>query len=263
MKVRRTPLLLIVQLFDHGLSYEAVAERTHDYVGLGCSRASIYVWIAESQQMEHQGAASPYWVVERQAHFHDLVAEARRVPDIWEIEPEPLPAPERDPEELFAERARADDEAKEEAEQVIEDAIVEHAQRDDIPAAELRADIQELREFAREWAARPKTPGRVKEIFGRSHPQDPQERVTGQPPPKSVAEREREHPRACPEGWSGPPLQKQKPPVWAKPKKIEGPGSGQQAPPAEGRFLVSTKSYSLAERRAGTVSLDDSGIKRW
>ena len=259
MKTRRTPLLLLVQLFEHGLSYEATAEATHNYIGLGCSRASIYVWIAESLAMVEQGAASPYYIPERGDHFHNLVAEARRVPDVWEIEPDPLPEPERDPEELFAERAAADDEA----EKIIEDAIVEHAQRDDIPATQLRADIQELREFAREWAARPKTPGRVKEIFGRTHPQDPQERITGQPPPKSIAEREREHPRAAPEGWSGPPLQKQKPPVWAKPKKIEGPGSGQQAPPAEGRFLVSTKSYSLAERRAGTVSLDDSGIKRW
>lgn len=36
-----------------------------------------------------------------------------------------------------------------------------------------------------------------------------------------------------------------------------------QGPPMEGRFTVSTHSYSLAERRGGTVSVTDDGIKRW
>jgi hypothetical protein len=182
------------------------------------------------------------------------------------VDPRKLPPMPLDAEEQFAENARIDDEAEE----IIEDAIIERGFK--VSAAEIRQDIIELRAFAREWAARPKRAGTA-QIWGRHVPGDPPEKITGprpEPPPKSIAQREREHPRAAPQGWSGPPLHKPDPPVWAKPApSINAATIGAATmPPEEGRFSVSRRNgtyqeISRQQARAGTVSFNETGIKRW
>lgn len=44
---------------------------------------------------------------------------------------------------------------------------------------------------------------------------------------------------------------------------IEGAGRGLQAPATEGRFTIARHVTTLAQRRAGTISVSESGIKRW
>lgn len=251
MKFSRANLLEIVMLAERDFSYEDISAR------LDCARKSIYNWLAKSRAHADagSGAASPYWIVERQNHFHILMAAARTV------DPRTLPPMPLDPEEAFAERARLDDEA----EKIIENVIVERSLV--VNAAELRTDIAELRTFAKEWAARPKRAGTAK-VWGRPDPFDPPERITGnrpEPPPKSIAERERAHPRAY---FVNTDLRKPDPPKvappWQKPMPLDASTIGPtSAPPAEGRFSVGpTKSYSMAERKAGTVSFDGTGIRR-
>ncbi len=252
MKFSRANLLEIVMLAERDFSYEDIAARCD------CARKSIYNWLSESRARADagEGAESPYFIIERQDHFHNLLAAARRV-DPRKLPPMPLSA-----EEEFAERARIDDEA----EQIIEDAIVERGLV--VSAEQLRPDIEELRTLAKAWAARPKTPGRAV-IYGRHVPGDPPERITGprpEPVPLTVRDGERAHPRAH---FVNTDLKKpEPPPPWAKPAQrldVATIGAGNQGtPPEEGRFSVGpTKSYSTAERRAGTVSISENGIKRW
>lgn len=255
MKFSRANLLEIVMLAERDFSYENIAAR------LDCARKSIYNWLSESRARADagEGAESPYYVVERGDHFHNLMAAARKA------DPRKLPPMPLNSEEQFAENARIDDEA----EALIEDAIVERSQV--VSADQLRTDIEELRAYARAWAAQPKTPGRVKEIFGRHVPGDPVEHVTGrqpEPPPKSVAQREREHPRRYDQ--EIPPLHKPDPPPWQKPAPSPSLNAATigatTMPPSEGRFSMSRldgvhREVSRAEARAGTHRIVGGGVR--
>ncbi len=261
-------LLLIVQLFEHGCSSNGVARRAD------CSRRSLYNWLDESQAAADQGSASPYFIPERNKHFHEAVTEARMLAqEPWNT-PEPLPeqgltraelqaiqdAAENDefPPGFVERKLAAMPNAKppyglhlsERADQRHRKLERRRAAQAEAAGAE-RPDIAELRALAREWANKPKHAGRA--IIGReNYPGDPQEHVTAQPKPKSVAERERSHPRAAPEGWMGPPLHKPDPPrpAWAKVAPLDRATIGRGVegrPPEEGRMTISSRSYSRAE----------------
>lgn len=256
MKFSRANLLEIIMLAERDFSYEDISAR------LDCARKSIYNWLAESRAHADagSGAASPYWIVERQNHFHILMAAARTV------DPRTLPPMPLDPEEAFAERARLDDEA----EKIIENVIVERSLV--VNADELRTDIAELRAFAREWANKPKRAGTAK-VWGRHVPGDPPERITGprpEPPPMSLAEREWTHPRAHLSVNADLRKPDPPPPAWAKPAPSLNAATIGAAtmPPETGRFSMSRlngtyREVSRAEARANTVSLSEHGIKRW
>jgi len=258
MKCSPADLLLIVRCFEHSMSFESVSDYTN------CGRRSLYRWLDESQKCAEQGVLSPYFIPETKCHFHEAVAKARTPREPWD-KPEPLPEHEMtedEKDEAFAKQAAEDDDAKAR----LEDRIDKHMTK--VGPGQFRQDIQDLRDRLRagEFAPKNKPEGHV-QIFGRDRADDPQERVDGAPVRKSIAQIEREHPRA----YELPPLKPPTPkrPAWAKPVPLDTAtiGSGYNGtPPDEGRFThpnVPTKRYSLAERRAGTVQVTDLGIKRW
>lgn len=128
---------------------------------------------------------------------------------------------------------------------------------DDILAERERAAIEATRE-------KRKADGRVT-IYGRGRDDGPPERISGEPEELTQAEKERRHPRAH-QSVNADLKPPNNPPPWLKPKKLEGAGIGVHAPPSEGRFNhpnVPQRSYSVAERKAGTLEFTGSGIRRW
>jgi len=222
------------------MSFEAAAEHCD------CSRRAIYNWLGESKKYADQGALSPYFIVSRQEHFHNAVQLARILtPAEGELPERELTGDELDDARMaeFMAQARQDDKVEE----IIQDAAIERSHH--VSADSLRADIAELRTFAKEWARRPKTAGRAT-IYGRPNPNDPPERVGGggqAEPPMSTADRERAHPRAHFVDTDLKPADPPAPP-WQKPLPLDRGGIGLQAPPEEGRMTVSTRSYTVAER---------------
>lgn len=128
---------------------------------------------------------------------------------------------------------------------------------DDIEALQQVAAIEATREKAR--------PDSPVTIFGRRVGNEPEERISGEKPELTQAEKERRNPRAHLS--INADLKPPHPPApWMKPKRLEAPGIGIQQPPAEGRFPapgVPQRSYSVAERKAGTLSFDGVGVRRW
>lgn len=250
MKLEREALTMILEMVSRGEGYEACAQT------VACTRRTIYNMLENSRRAMQADQPTvpvdfptkylerpkwtPYYFRWRDEatwfHLHMLRARDPYLKDVSLVDCsdedlDKLGIPDRYLRNEHGEKIR-----------------LTEMEGDDVP--DLR-DLDDLRELAKVAPTNPRPIGRV-EIGGRPDG-GPQEQITGQQPQKSVAERERAHARAAPEGWSGPPLQKpdKPPPVWAKPSRpIEGAGRGNQAPPDDFRMTVSTRSYSRAERIA-------------
>ena len=202
MKFSRANLLEIVMLAERDFSYENIAAR------LDCARKSIYNWLGESRARADagEGAESPYYVIERGDHFHNLMAAARKA------DPRKLPPMPLNSEEQFAENARIDDEA----EALIEDAIVERSQV--VSADQLRTDIEELRAYARGMGHSTKNTGSRQGNFRPSRSRR-SGRAHHRPSAGAAAEVGRSARARAPRRYDQeiPPLHKPDPPPWQKP----------------------------------------------
>jgi hypothetical protein len=221
VKLTQDVLLDAISYFEHGASYQEVAD------SLGMTPRCLYQWKVRSA--EHQ-------VIDRDfspfnlgiGWFHEVVARARG--------------------EALIDHSLDDCSDEELAALGIESRYFERPPQD-VDDIDIGADIADLQARAAAEPQREKAkPDAPVPIMRVSHPSDPPERLTGRPVEKTVAEIERSHPRAAPEGWSGPPLQPPTRPSYARPIPIEGAGLGHQGPPDTMRQTVSTREYHVAER---------------
>ena len=234
-------------LFRQGLTFQLVAD------ALGSSRRMLFRWKARSARHDHnffmidaKSGAPGYW--------HNHVDRILYHENIYQIDPEFADATDDEIESLTGSKEN----------RYLHDADGQRIKRADEPDEPLD-DIAALEAAAREPPKHPRPDGPV-QIMRASNPNDPPERRTNAPPELSTAEKERAHPRAyqSPNADLRPPASR---PAWAKPApKLDAATKGQGVngePPPEGRFTVATYTYSAAERRAGTVSFDGMGVRRW
>jgi len=231
-------LLRALDAFEHGATYQEAAE------AIGVSRRFLFRW-AERSRFHNQGFFLIYKGVP--GYWHNFV-ERIRMEQVYLTDPDFDGWSDDEVEALTGSRNRfvLDKDGRK-----IRRPVEEPPEFDDIE--ELRAQAKEAPKHPR-----PDAPVQINRV---SHAGDPVEQITGQQPERSTAERERMHPRAYqdPNADLRPPAR----PSWAKPERIDGAGRGQQQPPEEGRFTISTMRYTAAERKAGTVSFDGTGVRRW
>lgn len=111
-------------------------------------------------------------------------------------------------------------------------------------------DIQDLRAMAHAEPTREKQrPTHPIEIFRGSRPNDPPERIGGaKPDNRTQVEREQQHPRAAPEGWSGPPLHAPPRPSYARPAPLDTyDPTGAREPPTDMRSTTATRTVQRSE----------------
>jgi len=267
LKLDQPTLALICDLISQGESFDGAAKIC------GCTRRSIYNYIDNSRRAQatddlvigevavtetlalpkyshnvthttKRAIFSPYYIRWRgqTGWFHDFIQQAKSP---WKIDPETRDCTDAELEALgYRDR-------------YLRNEAGEKIPWDEPPEA--MADIDDLRSLAHAEPAREKQrPTHPVEIMRASdRPSDPIERVTALPVEKSVAQREREHPRR----WDQeiPPLHTSPRPSYARPTPLDSySATGAGEPPDIGRITVATQSYSRAEvLKHGPLSLRD------
>ena len=234
-----------LDLFRRGYTFQMVAD------ALGSSRRMLFRWQARSRRLD-----PTFFLIDtatgKPGRWHNHI-ETIRQECTYQTDPDFDGMSDDEVEALTGSRNR-----------FILDANGNRIRRPDEEEPPMD-DIDALEAAARESPKHPRPDGPV-QIMRASNPNDPPERRTNAPPELSTAEKERRHVRAyqSPNADLRPPAPR---PAWAKPApKLDAAtiGSGVHGEPSpEGRFTVATHSYTAAERRAGTVSFDGTGIRRW
>jgi len=265
VKLDQQSLALIVDLIAQGESFDGAAKIC------GCTRRSIYNYIENSRRAQAADALivgketttetlelpkynhtvsvttteskfTPYYIPER-GWFHDLILQAKSP---WQIDPSTR---DLNDQELMALGYR--------------DRFLRDENGDRIPVAAEQPppmdDIAAERAAAREWQAKEKhkPEGRVEIFRPTGNPSDPQERVTARPPEKSVAQREREHPRR----WDQevPPLHTPPPrrPSYARPLDSYDPTGARELPDTMRQTVVTETVLRSAIRHDGPLTVHD------
>lgn len=228
--------------FRAGLTYAEVAQRY-----LGVDRRLLFRWLDRSKQ--HR---KPFFIVTRYgANWYHIHVERARKEAVY-VTDETLSDCTDD--ELFLLFGLRDRFKRDENGDLIRRPVEEEP--------ELDQDIQELQRLAREPPKNPRPNAPVSIM--RTSSGEPPERITGGPAELSRAERERAHPRAYTSGNAD--LKPLRPERATPAPRLDASTIGRGAdgePPEEGRFTVATQTLSAAQRRAGTVSFDGTGIRRW
>lgn len=216
MRLDTPTLIETLDAFKEGSTYEAAAEV------IGGSRRLLYAWISKSKAGAPQFRFS-YDGIDALYHEH---IERLRMSRMWAPDPDW---------QITGEQFLRDENGE----------LVPFVPDEEPPPA--MADIENLREQAKQWQAKPKARADSPVTIGRAtdNPNDPPERRTGAPPETTVAERERANPRAHQSINADlkPPEQRKS---WAAPIDTYDP-TGTAEPPTAGRMTMVTQRYNRGD----------------